>query len=1003
MPASGRFLQSKSKSPEAEAPKAPKPPKPPRPPFISLMPKWTHSFIVFIVLMLLSVGGIMVLQGMVDTNQLRAQIIKELKAKTGQDVFIRGNINVSLMPRPVAYVTGLELRNPDPKSNNPEVSVEIMGLYMNFFSVLSDMPTIHTIAMQRPALEVVRDKDKNIKLGWLNTGFLKNLLDANGQDTAVDLQIAEGRIAYRDSETEQTSAITGIYASGNTGRPLWLEGEATLMGMEFQFIVDTKTGDKVAAGAQPLNVRLFSDEKNYAEFKGGIDLRESTPKINGAFTVESDNLRNFTVSKSAKANELSPTENILAKDQEKAAQNNLVLPPLPMKFTSDWVQNGADVELHNSNFQGLNSAGTGSISLSWSGAVPSYTVEMAFKALDYNQWESLFGELLRKPQTKQLLPSTGSSNFIASNPLPTDLHMMVYLDIDQVFLGTQTLRNAKISAALADAAITVNQFNVVMPGDAAVTLFGVISEGNAAGLRFEGSMEVQGKSLRQMLALVDKSATNLPKGGFEAFSSRSNVFISSTQIRLSEANFKINDLRLDGGLVVYFDAKPRLEADVKLQDINFDYFRDIWRETHPDANGNDYFLKFDRGTNWGFLRKLYANIDFKVIVDNFTFLERKGSRASFRLTARDGEIGLYNMRLNYDRDTLDANISLNVRNELPMLNVQMNATELRTDYFLPLQNAAAKPATMPVLQTPEGAPPAAAPVPPPPAPEKAEPAAGVPVATVATAPVVERAKRVWSEDLIDLSWMDSFNGSFDLSIGKLIHRGMTINNLKFRGKQENNSLSFKNATFTFWDGKCSLTGQIYGGSVPGISMSYTLFDSQFRDILRDLTGYENISGRVSASGTLATSGVNMLSWVSQADATVVLAGRGIAVDELSLRGVVDAVRVSRTASDVFNNANIALKNGKTEFTVDGTLNLKGGIVRTPGITLGSGVANGTANGELRLIPWRIESLLQFRFPLLSAENPPTMTMQISGPIESPQVRNDTSSLEAYVAKQIIGH
>jgi len=89
--------------------------------------------------------------------------------------------------------------------------------------------------------------------------------------------------------------------------------------------------------------------------------------------------------------------------------------------------------------------------------------------------------------------------------------------------------------------------------------------------------------------------------------------------------------RLNGGLVAYYDAHPRLEADVKLKDINFDYFRDVWREKQKQAGQQDFFLKFDKTANFNWLKKLQTTIDFKVNVDQFTFMDHKGDRASFRV------------------------------------------------------------------------------------------------------------------------------------------------------------------------------------------------------------------------------------------------------------------------------------------------------------------------------------------------------------------------------------
>ncbi len=241
-------------------------------------------------------------------------------------------------------------------------------------------------------------------------------------------------------------------------------------------------------------------------------------------------------------------------------------------------------------------------------------------------------------------------------------------------------------------------------------------------------------------------------------------------------------------------------------------------------------------------------------------------------------------------------------------------------------------------------------------------------------------------------------GSLDIT-GK----DQTIDGVQVKAKLENNVLAFQKASFTYWQGKCDFTGSIYGGKVPGLSIGYSIYNADLQDILRDLSGRENVAGKVSVSGTIATSGVNYLSWISQAEAKMVLVGRGVYVDGFNLQGVVDAVTVSRTAADVLNNVNLVLTKGATaDLSIDGNINVKGGAVRTPGITLQSGPIVGSLTGEVKLVPWTMELTSFFQFPIMVSETVPTMTVQLSGPVNKPELSVDTSALEAYVAKRIVG-
>ena len=178
-------------------------------------------------------------------------------------------------------------------------------------------------------------------------------------------------------------------------------------------------------------------------------------------------------------------------------------------------------------------------------------------------------------------------------------------------------------------------------------------------------------------------------------------------------------------------------------------------------------------------------------------------------------------------------------------------------------------------------------------------------------------------------------------------------------------------------------------------------DAQVQSLLSSFTNRQNINGQVSISAALASSGINPLSWVSQAEGKMVLIGRNIYVQGLNMQGVVDSVAISRTSSDVLDSVNRAIFNGFTIFSIDGNLNIKDGMIRTPGIGLRTTSTIGNLTGELKMVPWTLELSSFFQFPSMPSETVPTMTVQYSGTPDAGEVKTDTSSLESFVAKRII--
>jgi uncharacterized Zn-binding protein involved in type VI secretion len=256
-------------------------------------------------------------------------------------------------------------------------------------------------------------------------------------------------------------------------------------------------------------------------------------------------------------------------------------------------------------------------------------------------------------------------------------------------------------------------------------------------------------------------------------------------------------------------------------------------------------------------------------------------------------------------------------------------------------------------------------------------------------------------ELIDMSWMSGISGVLDLNVTKFVHKNVTLGNFRLQANFANELMNFKTLTFNYWGGQISIAGSMYGGKVPGFSISLAFLNGDFGEIMRVLTNRENLMGGISVSATFATSGVNYLSWLQQAEGKMVVALRGMQVRGFNLGGVVDAVNISRTSSDVANSVGMTIASGSTTFSVDGNVNVRNGMLRTPGMTLRSENIGGVLTGEVRLLKWYMDLTCMFQFPEMSADTVPTLTVQVAGPLDKSELRVDTSSLEAYVAKRII--
>lgn len=1051
---------------------------------------------ILLVLGVLCVAGAQALPYVVDARPYTDAFSKAVGDVAGAKVLVKNGGQLQLMPHPALILKSVEIMQPDvPKS--PTVIIDQAEIQFSLLSLPSGSPKVQKVLLRGVAMTAEKQADKHAQWGFLGMGLLKKLA-AMKPSNPIAFELAGGSATVADVAEGASEGVSRINASGVSGENSAISGVAEYEGKAFHFSA-TRKG---TIGATPVTLSLDNGAGNSLSLDGSMDFTADHPVITGKLDVNAADVTQFTAGQAAPdAAPASPGMPVADKAVHDA---------VPLKLSADYVQNEQGINLNNLTLDVIGSKATGSLIWQQAEAKDGHKLSLDFSTFDIVKARALFG-VFAQP-AKDRADDSHAPLMLA----PKDFDLLIEMRAAQVMNGSQAWSKANFSGAVSDGVLTVNQLVLALPGDSTLTLFGLLSVTDTQGLRFEGNTEAQGSSLRDLLTVFDESASNLPQLGFGAYKLRSNLFISKELLRLSEADAKFSELSFKGGMVAYFDKKPRLEAEIGLRDIDFDYFRNSWREANKDAEDQRVFLRFDKDMNFDWLKKLSASIDFKVDVQGFNFLERKGKSASFRLFAQAGEIGVYNAKFNYDNDITEANLKLDVSGAVPAINLVLNTSDLNTSYFM-LHPAAYKKVVEPVkpvaelkeplpeipmpdanseeelrqkiaeeaaamqAQPPVNAPvvdveapvvaapapaPAAAPAPsqpdellPPdsitPAPADSD-ASDKPAPQASTRPVelkplisdpeLDNTQTItttepqslviseafaqaaapqdapitlaaaspdapadatgqgrWTDTPINMSLIEGINGNFDISVARLQHEGFMFQNVKFLAKLERNLLSIQTLTFMHWGGSMSINGTIFGGQVPGMSLGFILASVDIKQMLESLIGVNTINGRTSISGTFDTSGVNLLSWVTQANAKMLFAGRGVAIQGLDVASVLSAVSASRTAADVFNSVNVSLSGGAGEYTVDGAANLQRGVISMPGLSIRTGRIVGNIQGDFRLLPWDIGLTGTFKFPELSAENAPSLIVRWSGPVNSPQMQTDTQALEAFVSKRIIGN
>ncbi len=886
------------------------------------------SAFTLVLLAVLAVGA----QSMVDSKKYALALLAEIHEKTGVEAKIE-RASFSLLPSPKLVFTGLALEDANAPTA-PKFFVDKIEVRVALLSIFSKQIELSSATLTHPLLVISRMDENNLDMGWMNAKLLQNLSSVSAALPALPLSIAAGEIRYKDNFHPQNITLESLRAAGVLGAKWAASGAFKIGEQVFSFNLDNKVSDiKSSAKETPINLLVRADDKNTLQINSLLAAADGGVKLSGKFSAASDDIENWLQDK---------------KPEQKTEQNTGQKTPVELAGDFDFA--AGVIAIKKLAIKGLNSEGSGDAEIRFEHWYPTIALNLDFATLDYGRWKELLQNRIAPPRTAANDKAGAAQNydFRRENPLPQNLLVKLRATTKKLLTPSgQTLENASLDAALDNGALTINQCYMDFADSGLLSLFGVVSQGGTGELRFEGNMEVKGKSLKNAIASFAGSANDLPEIGMGEFSANGNLYIDAKLMRFFEANATLEGANFSGEFTKYMDDEPRIDAKIKVKDVNFDYIRDALRKKKIAS-------VFDIAFSFEWLKNLDTRLDAKIYADGFSFLEQHGETASFAVYAYNGDFRLYDLKMKYADSTADGSFILNVKGTQPSIKLVFNADQLDTRYF-----------------------------------------------TLGAAPAQSNSKELSAEPIY-LGWMEGMSATIDLGLRRFIHKNIMLDKVKLQAKLEDRKLTVQKLDFLYSQAQTNIAGTLYGGKAPGMAVNFTMLNADLFEFLNSLAGISNVSGYSSLSGTLTTSGLSYRDWFKNLSANLLLAAKGVRVRGINIDGVSNVVTVARSAADVVNNVKNVLTNGTTEFSIDGSLRIEKGEMKTPSLAVKTGEVTGNFVGGIDLTSLAMQASTNFAFYNLAKDTPPNMILQVSGKLDNPKIEPDTSALEAFVAKRKVG-
>ncbi len=241
----------------------------------------------------LALIGLIATSWFINRDALRAAVEAQIRAVTGLDLVVKGNIDISVFP--ASYVSFHDVGLKGGATADPALSVDVLTANLRLLPLLLQRFEIADVMMLRPNIRVVREADGGSN--W--TPFIDTIArtmkpGAENQLSFSEIRIQDGVLTYEDAANHASEALGDIDLSlawpsisrsfAATGQFDW-RGERIDGSISISDFIAALSGDRSG-----LKARLASAPLKLA-FDGSVANRTSM-MMEGTLTVDSASLRN---------------------------------------------------------------------------------------------------------------------------------------------------------------------------------------------------------------------------------------------------------------------------------------------------------------------------------------------------------------------------------------------------------------------------------------------------------------------------------------------------------------------------------------------------------------------------------------------------------------------------------------------------------------------------------------------------------------------------------------
>jgi uncharacterized protein involved in outer membrane biogenesis len=565
----------------------------------------------------------------IDWNRYKGEIRAEARAATGRDLFIDGDLSLSVLPAPSLSARNVRFANIQGGSAPDMVTLKSLDVRVRFWPLLQGRVEVDSITLVEPVILLERLADG--RTNWemkprqnkaAASGAVGGGDSGGGAGQAIrldDLKIRNGQIIWHDATTGTRESIDNISAqlsAGSLQGPFRVRGDIRLRGMDMSLEAAVGTLKSGSAAPVSLTMTLPGAEAKLG-LSGGLLVIGAPPRFTGKIDASGKDLRRLIIALS---------------DQKAVTVPAALAQPFRIRSIIQGSERGGAVDNIDIEIGGIRAEG--GIKANFKGR-PRIDTKLRFLRIDLDKLlaatepaASSGGKAGAVEEKKQTESGAASQNAAIGFQIP-ELDATLSLDIGAITYNQRNMRDVSVMMALTNGIARLTKATALLPGGGQLSLTGSLSTPEAR-LSYQGHLETRADNLRAVLTWLNIDTSGLARDRLRKFDLSAEFRGDDQQLQVTGAKLGLDATRIEGAVALALRKRLAFGITLNVDKINLDAYFPKEATNHSPAAKKKSGVKSSAGATKENLSPLAALTGFDA-----NFRLNVGSLIIRNTTARD--------------------------------------------------------------------------------------------------------------------------------------------------------------------------------------------------------------------------------------------------------------------------------------------------------------------------------------------------------------------------------